>query len=358
MPQLHAGYVIDELYYLLAETNEDKHLLSEKISGLLNALSHFELETNLTSKLVAAPDSILCVADKLVSRGVPTRASIFLTSTLLDKSSLLKNVVRKEILGSIMYSFDDVTDSVKTTLFNSLHTVDPRIKAKDRSVSKTWEDHGSEYETSFLSTVLPSLGMECITQLLEAQKDFETILRFGNSENEVVDKFIKGTINNFLYMKVDFSLSFPYLVGKKLDSPTSQAEPGYRGVIIEIDGSQHDVGLQKETDEKRDDAVKKAGWYETQRLKIRNFTNPANSLTGLTGLLSKAKVYCHRIKTNFEEPLYARTSSETLPWTTQTGGPGGGMSPRPAAHRPRCILHWAWRAPQCPGQHNRTLLSP
>jgi ATP-dependent DNA helicase RecQ len=332
MPQFHAGYVIDELYHLLAETNEDKHLLNEIISGLLNALSHFELESPFTYNKVTAPDPVFCVADKLISRGLPTKASVFLTSTLLSHSGLLKGVERQETLGNIFFKFDEIADSLKTALFNSLHIVDPRIKASDKSVSKTWEDHGSEFETSFLSTTLPTLGMECIVQLLETQKDFEKILRFGNSENEGVDKYIKGTISNFLHQEVDFSISFPYLVGKKLPSPTTPAEPGYRGVVIEIDGSQHDLGLQRETDEKRDDAVKKAGWYATQRLKTRDFTSPAKSLTGLLDLMSQAKVYCHRIKTNFKEPLYNKGEEGMEAMQLM-------LTPIAVARIEKCILH-------------------
>lgn len=306
MPQLHAGYVIDELYHLLAETNEDKHLLNEIISGLLNSLSYYELETStVLNRSSITPDSVICVADKLISRGLPTKASVFLTSTLLNSAEALKCIERHEALGAILYKFSSVTQSFKTALFNALHIVDPRIKAKDRTISKTWEDHGSEYESSFIANILPALGLEYVAQLLETQKDFEKLLRYGNTENESVDKLIKGTVNNFINQKVDFSITFPYLVGKKLATPTTQAESGYRGVVIEIDGSQHEVGLQKETDKKRDDAVIKAGWYPTQRLKTSDFTNPAHSLGGLIGLMGK--VYPQRIKNNYNQPLYEKS---------------------------------------------------
>jgi ATP-dependent DNA helicase RecQ len=303
MPQLHAGFVIDELHHLLAEYGDANPLQGEKIWGLLHALSYFELEASFAQSEGFPPDPIVCVADKLISRGLPTKASLFLTSQLFYEIGAFKEVNKFLKNGSISYQHEPAPRSLAKALYNALHIVDPRISVKEKALSNTWEDHGSEYESKFLFEILPSLGLEHLAQLIESQKDLEEILRFGEGEEETISNYINSTNGLFFNQRVDFSISFPYALGKRLTTPDAPEEIGYKGIVIEIDGSQHELSAQRHVDRNRDHAIESIGWHQTQRLKTTNFSNPKQSLSGLLAVNNHD--YLKRIKENFEQPLYA-----------------------------------------------------
>lgn len=140
----------------------------------------------------------------------------------------------------------------------------------------SWENLGSDYEEHFWYQAIPSLIGDYFSQLLEAQRSFTSII------NHRAD---------FCQQRVDFCIEFPYPIA------------GKKGLIIEIDGSQHETEQQQvHLDRQRDKAADNAGWANTLRFKTSHFANLANKLKRLQNPVKND--YFQRISDNYHKLLY------------------------------------------------------
>ena len=81
MKQLQAGYIIDGIAEYLS-----KKFSKEKVDGLLKQLSFFDTEiVSSVGQGIQNPEQILFVANNIISRGLPTRISLDLEKTILEK---------------------------------------------------------------------------------------------------------------------------------------------------------------------------------------------------------------------------------------------------------------------------------
>ncbi|NMB57296.1 DEAD/DEAH box helicase [Candidatus Beckwithbacteria bacterium] len=288
MKQLHAGYIIDEIA---------EHLITsyskEKVYGLLKHLSFFDTEiVSSSGQEIQNPEQILFVANNIITRGLPTRISLDLEKAILEKFKIGSLNKKQAEIGSIKVDFKFTEDFTKK-LYRSLHIIDPRITLSEINKIKinTWENHlGSEFEEDFLYDKLPKLVNPFWTQLFETQRELENILRFSTSVNDEIDKFLNGSINIFNQQKVDFSLEFPYQIANQ------------RGIIVEIDGSQHEENIQKTVDENRDNATEKAKWKRAIRIKTQEWHKISEKLKFFKDL--EGEEYFKLLKTNFTDPLW------------------------------------------------------
>ena len=79
--QFQAGYVLEAIKESFAQTASDL----DKINALLSSLCYFDIDTdlNLFSKKPES-DSIVAVLSNIISRGLPTKPSIFIEETFAN----------------------------------------------------------------------------------------------------------------------------------------------------------------------------------------------------------------------------------------------------------------------------------
>lgn len=289
MIQLQAGYIID----CIKDSLEIKYGKSE-VTGLLTQLSFFDIEidSNTNQTPITEFEQVFSVAHNIISRGLPTRPSLWLEEQLLstfDYTQLNKDLLE---IGSVKQELK-VNESFIEKLFQALHVVDPSLTGKNISKNKikTWENLGSSFEEDFLYNQLPTFASPMWIQLFETQREIENVLRFSASVEDEIDKYLNGTIKVFNEQRFDFSLEFPYRINNQ------------RGLVIEIDGSQHEEQIQKSIDKDRDEAVLKAKWANTLRIKTTDWKTIENKINTIKKLENES--FAKLIKQNFENPLYS-----------------------------------------------------
>lgn len=291
--QLQAGFVLD----CVIETLETEYKTSE-VQGLLKQLSYFDIEVKSNNSQFdnSELEQTLFVANNIISRGLPTRPTLWLENKILD---CFKNIIEQDKklleIGSIRQELK-ADETFIQQLFRALHIIDPEIKGEKISKYQmpSWENLGSDFEEGFLYEQLPKYVSQMWTQLFESQRELENVLRFSTNTEDEIDKYLNGSIQVFNQQHLDFSLEFPYEVNNQ------------RGVIVEIDGSQHEEANQKFIDGNRDTATEKAKWGKAIRIKTTEWNNIQNKLGSIKNL--EEEQLFRVLKQNFENPLYSDRS--------------------------------------------------
>ena len=141
--QFQAGYILDSINEILKQDKFDKG----RVSGLLKYISCFDLETT-TSIDKKSDDPFVSVIHNLISKGIPTRPSIFIEkefSSAFGKSQLDTSDFAKQ-LGNIKY-LPNFTDEEQQNIFAALHLVDPRLKLTESNYAPKL---GSNFESDFI----------------------------------------------------------------------------------------------------------------------------------------------------------------------------------------------------------------
>jgi ATP-dependent DNA helicase RecQ len=270
--QLQAGYIHDFIKKkLLSEHNHSE------VSSLLDYLSYFEIDSDL-SEVTINDKPELAVINNLLSRGLPTRPSLFIENTFL--SALGIGETQTDTLGNIEAIPNQYFNLISQYFFKALHIIDPRVNP-NRTIyqlqqSFEFDNIGSRYEEDFLFYHVPKmLGSEWF-QFLESQREFTSIVNLDN---------------NFTRQRTDFTIEFPYPISDK------------KGIIIEIDGPHHwENESQKILDQQRDTAAANEGWFNTLRIETRMFDRIEIKFSGLKELARQP--FFQNTKHNYQTPLY------------------------------------------------------
>ncbi|NCT92884.1 MAG: ATP-dependent DNA helicase RecQ [Chitinophagaceae bacterium] len=288
MTQLQAGYILD----CVKETLETKYKPTE-VQGLLTQLSYFDIDVNSTAELKDNSnfEQILSVAHNIISRGLPTRPTLWLENKILQVFDLTQQDEKLLDIGTIRQVLK-IEETLIQKLFRALHIIDPNLK--DNNISKqkinTWENLGSSFEETFLYEQLPKYASPIWVQLLETQRELENVLRFSTTTEDEVEKYINGTIKIFNEQRLDFSIEFPYKIKEQ------------RGIVVEIDGSQHEQHPQNLIDTDRDNATEKAKWGKAIRIKTSDWKNIETKISPIKQFENEQ--FFNLLKQNFENPLY------------------------------------------------------
>jgi ATP-dependent DNA helicase RecQ len=286
--QLQAGYILDTVKQSL----ENKYSSAE-VEGLLKQLSFFDIEIYSTAqKSINDFEQILSVAHNIISRGLPTKPSLWIEDKILQSYQITKQDQKLFDIGTIKHDLETSTSFIDK-LFQALHIIDPEISDNNISKSKiiSWENLESSFEEDFFYQQLPKYAGQYWVQLFENQRELESILRFSATTKDEVEKFINGTIKVHNEQRLDFSIEFPYLINDM------------RGLVLEIDGSQHEQPIQQKIDRDRDTATEKAKWDKALRIKTTDWENISEKIKPLHQL--ETEQYFSILKQNFENPLYS-----------------------------------------------------
>jgi len=265
MKQYQAGYILDSINDTLREKEFDRG----RVTGLLKFLSCFDLDTKVnTDKKTDEP--FASVVHNLISKGIPTRPSIFIEEQFLkafEKSQLDTSDFAKQ-LGNIKY-LPKLKEQEKKSIYDALHLVDPRLKLNESNYAPKL---GSNFESDFIFKYLPSQNLEFLSQLFESQRKINTIVK-------------PEVAKDFHSQQVDFSFEFPYIHENTFILYGEKKVTYYNtGLIVEVDGAKfHTAKEQKLLDEQRDKAIKDTKW-QTKRIndfKTTDFTDWANKSTSI-----------------------------------------------------------------------------
>lgn len=220
---------------------------------------------------------IFTVLDNQLSRGLPTLTSINLERLFAETFGLTEETHSN--IGSIAFDFNEDASQY----LRCLVIADSRTTELNNEITfQTWEQHGgSEVEKVFFQNRFSQNGSRA-NQLLQLQRNISSIV-----EKEVGEDL-------FAFQTMDFLLEFP------------EAENFPKGLVIEIDGQQHDSEPQKSKDNLRNYFANKNG-YQTVRIKTSevNAIPPAKQNQITQYLLHPYSQYFNQ---NISNPLF---NSET-----------------------------------------------
>ncbi len=278
--QLHAGYILDGMSQI--ERNEE-------ITALAKHLSYFDVQTNTNFEPIEV-DPLIAVANNIISRGLPTKPSTFIEGSFSEGFNYTKR--KADEMGSVSFLFHTHNSDFEKLIFQAFHIIDPRITSSKQyeDFPESWEKLGSQYEKDFLFSIVPDYIGEQYLQLFEPQRSLESILRYSLEQHAELEKYLNGSIDIFHNQEVDFALELPYPINEK------------KGLIVEIDGSQHQKTAQKKLDDMRDDAAIKAGWDKTIRITTDDFQHINSAISPLKQFIDNE--YFSIINNNFKTPLY------------------------------------------------------
>ncbi|RIV73645.1 hypothetical protein [Flagellimonas aequoris] len=250
MEQFQAGYILEGVKSDLTKFSKDK------VDGLLQSLSVFDIETNLSLQHEESIQYPYCsVLNNIFTRGIPTKPSTFIEDFFTEKydaQSIDKSLNSKQ-LGNINYK-SNLSKIEINNLYEALHLIDPRIKFTLNNYNT--QLLGSGFEKEFLFDYISQEKMVFLPHLLLPQRNVDSIV-----PKHLASKFPK--------QQVDFAVEVPYL-NSFIYSKYGNEKIGYRkniGSVIEIDGQKFHTSLsQKLLDDSRDESVNLSNW-ETLRIR-------------------------------------------------------------------------------------------
>lgn len=290
MKQLIAGSVIDNLFDVF-EKNTSKRNAAKNLGKWLSHF-HFKSKSNFENKEIEYSSSLAVILN-LLQRGLPTKLNFHALDSLIDKSDVFN--WNSEDESSFALNIANNKDEVAEIIFKSLHIIDPRIRLENLNSSyrESWEKLGSEFEENFLYNHLPnniSKNGAFIIQLITSQRSVGSIVSGSINTNNLQKKIQQ----NFEDQRTDFSIEFPYFEPNKP-----------KGIVIEIDGSQHQNNEQQFLDTERDKAVANSGWNNTLRIKTSEFntTQIADKIKSLF-IPAVSNDYVKITARNYAEPIW------------------------------------------------------
>lgn len=298
MKQFQAGYILDGLSDVF-EKKSFEHFAFKELSKwcsffTLTSRSKFEdKEIDYQSNIAALVN--------LIQRGAPTRLNKFALDFIVERSDFLNYDVKNE--SSIILLYKNLTNDTKELIFRSLHLVDPRldIQSLKNNYEHSWENLGSTYEENFVFEALPNtLGKNgaAFVQLLATQRTVSSIVKDLPALEQVQTRLR----TNFEQQRTDFSIQFPYSTDQK---PI--------GIVIEIDGAQHNLPEQSYLDTERDRIVAEAGWNSTLRIKTSEFGSQQfiNKVRNIL-VAAVSNDYVKNCITNFVKPIWETEHGKTI----------------------------------------------
>lgn len=295
--QLQAGSILDSIRELIEE-----HAIApgEDIQKLLTSLSYFSVAVNPSRDLDSTKSRpsippIYQVAENIISRGLPTRPSLYVekyVNELLTNSDIevVEDKAAKEI-GSIKHTIAADKDFAEL-LWRALHVIDPDASNLKPPVPPkvAFPPFGSDEEEVFFNSGLPNSAPKYLAQLIESEREIEQIVGSAKNTQELLQEYRN---EDFIQQRVDFCLELPY-------SP-KDAKGGY---IFEIDGNQHNEDNQRRRDNKRDAALNSAG-FEVIRIPANHVDSPYDYLETLRAAVEQDTSYLSALSKNIEQPLTA-----------------------------------------------------
>lgn len=257
--QFFAGYILDAVAEEYTNTE-----LGEISESLYNALSSFDVKSNIPLGYNQKADSKLAVLANIISRGLPTKAPITLENLFAD----LYKISDKPKEGDLL-KYSTRHKLTAQQIYEALHVIDPRFNLDFYNGDML----GSDFEQGFIERYLKASQSEYLAQVFEPQRPLSSIVDIPDR------RFSKD-------QRVDFAIEIPYGSGRT-------------GFILEMDGARYHSNIfQRLNDERRDRQALRGGW-DTYR--IEQLTNMAFMENWESDAASVQ--YLSTLKTNYAKSL-------------------------------------------------------
>ena len=216
------------------------HDLQPKITELdlesvLKGLCTFSCKAVISSRNSQKPtpmdSKLIAVYENLLSRGLPTFPSLLVERTLAGLPHPHISIHEESETGSFEFQHRDLNAETEGEWLHLLerahYIIDPRLTAE---IELSHQPFDSDEEQIFFSNLLPRFLGNHITQLVEPQRSFETLIN-------------RDAAAEFFGQRVDFALEIDQIK-----------------VVFEVDGEQHEEPSQRRLDERRDESLKNNDW--------------------------------------------------------------------------------------------------
>ena len=224
--QFFAGYVLDAISEEYGQSD-----IAQEAEGLYHALSMFDVKSNIPLDCHKESDSKLAVLANIISRGLPTKAPVFLENKFSDIFHVSQKPAEDGLIEFISTHKVNAND-----IYEALHIIDPRFNVDFYNGDML----GSSFEKDFIDSYLKGSQSEYLIQVFEPQRPLSSIVDIPDK------KFSKD-------QRVDFALEIPYRDGRT-------------GFILEMDGKRYHSNIfQRINDERRDRIALQGGW-DTYRI--------------------------------------------------------------------------------------------
>ncbi len=209
--------------------------------------SHFSVELP-RADLDETNQSMLAVVDKILSRGLPTLCSPDLEEALLESNGIGLKWSRHVATGEFRFNVESEVkfDAMLGQILAAPTSLGAAETANHIQLPGELAKIASASEDEFIDRLSEGLG-SVITSRFERQVPFHQLLSDDGS--------------TFSTSRVDFAIVF---------SPNS---PGGNGLVVEIDGAQHEDATQSLHDRQRDESLEAAGW-QVIRVKTSELASP------------------------------------------------------------------------------------
>jgi ATP-dependent DNA helicase RecQ len=275
--QFQAGYLIDAIAKIISTfrkeqdpSNTQTINRASQLNGLLQHVTTFNVQfpENYEPDYQNLP-SVLCVANNILVRGLPTKSPVFLEELFEE----LEYVKRDN--NSFELNFPNLTKDISfDTVFELLHLIEPGLGIN--------RDHyagnpGSNLEWEFLRK------HPFLIQILESQRDFSTI-----------NQKLKGG------RTVDFSFTSPYLHWNEHEGCFQN-----KSRIFEVDGPHHTLSEYRFYDKYRD-AVAEEENFSTLRFSQNEIRDDNTDFEQLVGR-KIYKIFSKNFERNRDQFLHEYT---------------------------------------------------
>ena len=234
--QFFAGFILDSVSEEYTKSNRAK-----ETEGLYNALSVFDVKSNIPLGYNIANDSKLAVLANIISRGLPTKAPLFLENFFSDTYKISTKPDKDALV-----EYKSAHKLSVQEIYEALHVIDPRFNA-DFYNGDMLE---SSFEKGFIDRYLRGTQSEYLIQVFEPQRPLSSIVDIPDRQ------FSKD-------QRVDFALEIPY-------------DGARTGFILEMDGRRYHSNIfSRLNDERRDKMALQGGWdtYRIEQLNNMAFMN-------------------------------------------------------------------------------------
>ena len=270
----NCGFYLGYLYNLQTKITE------LNLESILRCLCTFSCETIIppenSQRLTSVDSKLIAVYENLLSRGLPTLPSLLIERTLAQLPHPHIPIDEESETGSFEFLHQNLNVETEEKWLNLLerahYIIDPRLTSEIELPHRPFD---SDEEQCFFSNLLPRFLGSYITQLVEPQRLFETLID-------------RDTATEFFGQRVDFALEIDQVK-----------------VVFEVDGEQHhEESSQQRLDERRDEVLKHNGWKivrvsarDVRRGRIEQAVSPLrNELT--------THPFCCLTEQNYQLPLW------------------------------------------------------
>lgn len=290
MPQFHAAYAIPEILETFSPSDRDI------VRALLRSLATFELEADVPLPAFdggrTSLASLIAVAGNLVSRGLPTWAPLAVSEAVLRAAWPGTVALHDDAQRGVGFTLAQAPAGFAELLVRALHVTESRLdKAAFGAAVQEQYPLDSQAEHHFLVDIVAQRFGTGLAQALRPQVPLDLILHMAIEASSERPRLERKDVADALHQCVDFALFLPYAV------PNTPA-----GLILEVDGPQHQEPAQQIKDRARVEVARLAKW-ETDRIPVAQFAAPEPCLKHLMRV-ANMHPYCLTVRRNHEEPLH------------------------------------------------------